>query len=222
MALDVWDRRSAAGYIWKWSLISEDSMLSFHWCLCLQRPSDNHLQTLGPVTSLSHLHNGRLGPAGVLPGSRTAFQPRFSGGPRLVARKWTHQETSAAELSDCVDCCWEGFFKDREGGQSTTMAWRKERLDRLDGILAGGPAEEQKEQLSLTHRLHTNVHAGTQTKTRRHRPHAQPQNKAVHCCRRAHRDWRTKAVPQDGHRKQAEQKRSRIRLKLWTHFNKVV
>lgn len=110
------------------------------------------------------------------------------------------QETLAAAVSGCVDGCWEGFVKGREGGPSTTVPWRKERLDRLDGIFAGGPTEEQEEQLSLTHRLHTNVHAGTQTQWCPGRLHAQPQNKAVHCSRRAPPDRRTKAGPQDGHR----------------------
>lgn len=110
------------------------------------------------------------------------------------------QETLAAAVSGCVDGCWEGFVKGREGGPSTTVPWRKERLDRLDGILAGGPTEEQEEQLSLTHRLHTNVHTGTQTQWCPGRLHAQPQNKAVHCSRRAPPDRRTKAGPQDGHR----------------------
>lgn len=106
----------------------------------------------------------------------------------------------AAEVSDCAGRCWGGFVKGREGGASTPVPWRKERLDRLDGMVAGGPTGERKEQLSLTHRLHTNVHAGAQTKWRPGRLHAQPQDQAVHCGLRAPPHWRTKAVPQAGHR----------------------
>lgn len=101
---------------------------------------------------------------------------------------------------------WEGFIKGREGGPSTTVPRRKERLDRPDGRFAGGPSVEQTEQLSLTHRLHTNVHAGTQTKSCPGRLHAQPQNKAVHCRLGAPPDWRTKAVPQDGHTNSLDRK----------------
>lgn len=100
--------------------------------------------------------------------------PKFQAADLEISK-----ETSAAEVSDCVDRRWGGFIEGREGGPSTTVPRRK-RLDRLDGIFAGGPSEEQKEQLSLTHRLHTNVHAGTQTKSRPGRLHAQPQNKAGH------------------------------------------
>lgn len=31
------------------------------------------------------------------------------------------QETLAAAVSGCVDGCWEGFIKGREGGPSTTV-----------------------------------------------------------------------------------------------------
>lgn len=94
------------------------------------------------------------------------------------------------------------------------MPRRKERLDRLDGMVAGGPTGERKEQLSLTHRLHTNVHAGAQTKWRPGRLHAQPQNQAVHCGLRAPPHWRTKAVPQDGHRSRAVRQSSGVSLKI--------
>lgn len=31
------------------------------------------------------------------------------------------QEALAAEVSDCVDRCWEGFIKGSKGGPSTTV-----------------------------------------------------------------------------------------------------
>lgn len=126
----------------------------------------------------------------------------------------TQQNTLAAEVSDCVDGCWEG----QRRGTIYHQALKKGAFGQAGWECARGPTEEQKEQLSLTHSLHTNVHAGTQTKTRPCRLHAWPQNKAVHCSPRADRDRRTKAVPQDGHRKHAVQKRSRFSLKWQTPF----
>lgn len=120
----------------------------------------------------------------------------------------------AAEVSDCAGRCWGGFVKGGEGGASPPVPWRKERLDRLDGMVAGGPTGEQKEQLSLTHRPHTNVQAGAQTKSL----HARPQNKAVHCGLRAAPHWRTKAVPQDGHRSGPCTKSSGVSLTFQAPF----
>lgn len=56
--------------------------------------------------------------------------------------------------------------------------------------IARGPTKEQKEQLSLTHTLHTNICAGTQTNTcawtctcRVHtQTHTHSQTKPVYCC----------------------------------------
>lgn len=151
----------------------------------------------------SHLHKA--------PNSRLGLFWSSTGTFLNSRLQLTHQNTLAAEVSDCADGCWEG---QRRG----TIYHQALNLDRLDGNLPRGPTEEQKEQLSLTHSLHTNVHAGTQTKTRPCRLHAWPQNKAVHCSPRADRDRRTKAVPQDGHRKQAVQKRSRFSLKWQAPF----
>lgn len=55
--------------------------------------------------------------------------------PRLWTWKLNKQIFSATEVSDCVDCHWEGFIKGGEWWQSMAMPWRKEHLDRLDGDL---------------------------------------------------------------------------------------
>lgn len=157
-----------------------------------------------PQSHLPKAPNGRLG----------LFWS--SAGTFLSSRllKLTLQNTLAAEVSDCVDGCWEG----QRRGTIYHQALKKGAFGQAGWEFARGPTEEQKEQLSLTHSLHTNVHAGTQTKTRPCRLHAWPQNKAVRCSPGADRDRRTKAVPQDGHRKQAVQKRSRFSLKWQTPF----
>lgn len=115
------------------------------------------------------------------------FQP---ANPKLPALELNKQKIWAA-VSDCVDCHWEGFIEGRERWQSIAVPQRKERLDRLDGDFAWSPTKKQKEQLSLTHTLHTNTRAGTQTKgmymdTFMQSARTCTQTKPVYCCLRAH------------------------------------
>lgn len=108
--------------------------------------------------------------------------------------------------------------KGRERGQSTTRPWRKEHLDRLDGNLPEARLRNRRNSCPWhIVRTQMSTQAHKQRLVRAGCMHGL-KNKAVHCSPRADRDRRTKAVPQDGHRKHAVQKKSRSSLKWQTPF----
>lgn len=85
--------------------------------------------------------------------------------PGVPVRKLSKQKFSAVAVSGCADCRWEGFIKGGERWQFIVMPWRQERLDGLDGDSPEALTKKKKEQLSLTHTWHGNIHKDIHTDT---------------------------------------------------------